>query len=163
MIPVIEEALLNREPDRDVDVVLTQTELLERSYQPDRAMTIILMAVIVLLITVTTLGVVGLANSSVNQRTKQIGTRRALGARRIDVIRYFLVENAIVTSCGLLVGAVLAFAFNYWLVNEYSLARLDWRYVPIGFIVLFLLGQLAVLAPARRAATVSPSVATRTV
>ena len=43
---------------------------------------------------------------------KQIGTRRAVGARRIDILRYFMVENWILTTAGLVVGCVLAYVFG---------------------------------------------------
>ena len=46
------------------------------------------------------LGIFGLATFNVSTRTKQIGTRRAVGARRRDIVRYFLVENGLITSAG---------------------------------------------------------------
>ena len=58
-------------------------------------------------------------------------------------------------------GVVLTYAFNLWLMEHYEVPRLAWYYLPVGALVLFALGQLAVLGPAGRAATVSPAVATR--
>jgi putative ABC transport system permease protein len=99
----------------------------------------------------------------VNVRRKQIGTRRAVGARRIDIVRYFMVENWLLTTGGVLIGAVLAFAFGQWLSAEYSLPRLQPMYVAAGIVLLWILGQLAVFVPARRAAAIPPAIATRTV
>jgi putative ABC transport system permease protein len=133
------------------------------SYRSDRAMMVILGIVIMSLLTITALGIVGMASFWVTQRTKQIGTRRALGATRFDILRYFLTENFLITSGGLLLGAVLTYAFSFWLMTHYQAKLLPWHYVPVGFLCLWALGQIAVLGPATRASRVSPAVATRTV
>ena len=52
------------------------------------------------------LGIVGLASFNVARRTKQIGTRRALGASRPAILRYFLLENFLVSCVGITGGAV---------------------------------------------------------
>ena len=69
----------------------------------------ILLLVIALLIGLTALVVVGLTSFHVRQRTKQIGTRRALGARKADIIRQFLLENWVITTAGAVLGAVNMF------------------------------------------------------
>ena len=133
-------------------------------YADDRAMMIILGTVIFCLLTITALGIVGMASFWVTQRTKQIGTRRALGATRASILRYFLTENFLITTGGLLLGAFLTYAFSLWLMAHAQEAKLlPWHYVPIGFVCLWMLGQLAVLGPATRAASVPPAVATRNV
>jgi putative ABC transport system permease protein len=99
----------------------------------------------------------------VNARRKQIGTRRAVGARRVDIIRYFMVENWLLTTGGVIVGSVLAFGFGLWLSSAFALPRLQPAYVVGGIVLLWILGQLAVFVPARRAAAIPPAIATRTV
>lgn len=134
-----------------------------RSYQRDKAMSIILIAVIVLLLIITGLVFLGLASFSVKQRTKQIGTRRALGATQFDIMRYFLLENWLITTGGAILGAVLTVSLAYWLETTYSLPRLDFTYIPVGFVILWALGQFAAYVPAKRATKISPALATRTV
>jgi putative ABC transport system permease protein len=119
--------------------------------------------VIAILTAVTGLGIVGLAWFSVTQRRKQIGTRRALGATRFDIVRYFMVENWIITSIGIAIGIVGAVTLNWFLDTEYSTGRVPLWYLPVGMVALWLLGQLAVLLPARRAAGIPPALATRSV
>jgi putative ABC transport system permease protein len=58
---------------------------------------------------------------------------------------------------------VLTAAVAYWLEVSFELQRLDWRYLPAGILSLWVLSTLAVIEPARRAASVSPAVATRSV
>ena len=118
---------------------------------------------IVILSSVTGLGIVGMAWFSVSQRRKQIGTRRALGARRGDIIRYFMVENWLVTSMGLVLGVAGAFMLNWVLDTEYQTGRMPVYYLPMGVLLLWVLGQVAVLIPARRAAGIPPALATRSV
>jgi putative ABC transport system permease protein len=96
-------------------------------------------------------------------RTKQIGTRRAVGARKIDIIRYFMVENLLLTTAGVAIGALLAFGFGQWLSTMYSLPPLHPMYVVWGVVLLWVLGQFAVFVPALRAAAIPPAIATRTV
>ena len=126
-------------------------------------MAIILSIVISLLICLTALVLVGLSSFPVAQRTKQIGTRRALGATRMDIIKQFMLENWLITTAGALLGAVLTVAVAYWMESLFELPRLDWRYLPSGIVILWILSSLAVIAPARRAATVPPAVATRSI
>ena len=121
----------------------------------------LLTTVIVVLAGVTGLGIVGLAWFSVTQRRKQIGTRRALGATRADIVRYFLVENGMITTTGLVVGLVATVALNWFLDTNYEVGRLPLWYLPLGMAALWLLGQLAVLIPARRASNIPPALATR--
>jgi putative ABC transport system permease protein len=133
------------------------------SYLGDRAMEIYLVTVTALLIAVTCLGIFALATFNVGTRTKQIGTRRAVGARRRDIISYFMIENGLITSAGVVFGCALALAAGYWLSLQYALPRLNLYYLVGGVLVLWAVGQLAAWQPARRASAVSPSVATRTV
>ena len=119
------------------------------------------LAIVAILLAITALGVTGLASFWVQQRTKQIGIRRALGATRRDILRYFQLENFLIVGAGVLLGTLLAFALNQWLMRRFELDHLDSPMVITGAIAVWLLGQLAVLGPALRAAAVPPIVATR--
>jgi len=163
VMKAVEQKLSEVNPSRIIGKLRTIEQVRKEAYDGDRAMAIILAAVIVALLTITALGIVGMASFWVAQRTKQIGTRRALGATRFDILRYFQTENFIITTLGLLVGGVLAYALSLWLMHAYQSPRLPWHYVPIGFVCLWLLGQIAVLGPALRASRVPPAVATRSV
>lgn len=157
------EEYLSKNRSRIVDIVRSYEEQKNRTYSRDIAMVKLLTAVIVVLIAVTSLGIVGLAWFSVTQRRKQIGTRRALGATRFDIMRYFMVENLLITTTGLVIGAIGAVALNWFLDTEFSVGRVPLWYLPLGMLALWALGQLAVLLPARRAASIPPALATRSI
>jgi putative ABC transport system permease protein len=152
-------------PEVVVDSQGSQTlpQLRDRYFRDDRAMAGMLVGVIVALLLVTALGIVGLTSFWVAQRRKQIGVRRALGATRGDILNYFQTENFLIVSFGIGLGMVLAFGLNLVLMSHYELPRLPLWYLPVGALALWGLGQLAVLAPALRAAAVPPVVATRSV
>jgi putative ABC transport system permease protein len=141
----------------------TFSDVLKKYYRQDKAMVWLLGAVCIALMVVTALGIVGLASFWVQQRTKQIGIRRALGATRGQILRYFQTENFLLATLGIVLGMLGAFGLNQLLMSYYELPRLPAYYLPIGAVALWILGQIAVFGPARRAAAVPPAVATRTV
>ena len=133
------------------------------SYQDDRAMVVVLAVMTALILAVTALGIVGLVSFNVQRRTREIGTRRALGARQRDILAQFVAENWLITSLGTSTGSVLSVLLNLWLVHLYELPVLAWYYIPLGVTCLWLLGLLVVLIPALKASRVPPAVATRSV
>lgn len=163
LIPQIEKMLAESRFGRIIDGTRTMTEIRHRAYLEDSAMIKLLLFIVSLLTGITSLGIVGLASFSVARRTKQIGTRRALGATRPDILRYFLLENFLISSVGVVSGAVLAVGLNIWMVQTFNLTPIAWYVIPAAMLVLWIVGQAAVYGPARRASLVSPAIATRTV
>ncbi|MDX3933528.1 MAG: ABC transporter permease [Stenotrophomonas sp.] len=154
-------ALERNDPNRLVREKLTYEEQRDSYFKNDRAMVGLLITVCVALLVVTALGIVGLASFWVQQRSKQIGIRRALGATRGQILRYFQTENFLLATVGIVLGMLAAYAINLALMNTYELPRMPLVYLPVGAVLLWLLGQVAVFGPARRAAAVPPAVATR--
>ena len=120
-----------------------------------------LVLVCVVMLAVTAFGIVGLTSFWVAQRRRQIGIRRAVGARRRDILSYFRTDNFLLSAAGVALGMVLAFGINLYLMQHYEMDRMPWYYLPGGAIALWLLGQAAVFGPAWRAAAVPPVEATR--
>lgn len=136
-------------------------DLRDRAFRSRRAAVWLLSTVIGVVLVVAGVGIAGLSAYWVEQRMRSIGIRRALGARRADIVRHFLAENFIVVGAGLLPGVLAAVAINHWLMQHYAMARLPLAYLAAAVVALWLLGQVAVLGPARRAASVPPAIATR--
>lgn len=139
----------------------TLSEMRAEYFAPDRAMVGLLSGVCLALLVVTAFGIVGLASFWVQQRSRMIGTRRALGATRGQILRYFQTENLLLSLLGITLGMVGAYGLSLLLMQNYEMPRLPWSYLPVGAVLLILLGQLAVLAPARRAAALPPVAALR--
>jgi len=158
----VEQALLALRNDRVLLGKRTLSEARSRRYSGENMMAGLLIAVTGFLLLITASGIVGMASLWVNQRRKQIGVRRALGARRHDILRYFLVENAMITTGGVLAGVALALVLNNLLVGALDIPRLPAAYIGATMAAMWILGLLAVLGPAWRAAAVSPAIATRT-
>lgn len=159
----IENALLNQYSDW-VIMGIRGMDTMKASYNAaDLLMLRMLMAIIVILVLVTALGIFGMTLFNINKRTKQIGTRRALGARKSTIIRLFLIENGIICAGALVLGSICAFYLGDLLMQQYSVPALNWHYIVVtaGFVMLTSLVSAAI--PANRAANISPSIATRTI
>ncbi len=161
-----------REAKRDIgtahqNAVFDSAGILEhlklRFYSGLRHFAVFLTFVTIVMLALCCLGTFGLGTFNVGSRTRQIGIRRALGARRRDVVALFLAENALTVTAGAVMGCVLALGIGQWLTDHDGVARLDPWYLLVGVAVLALTSQLAAWQPARRAARIPPSVATRTI
>lgn len=157
------DVLKKNNPHRIVWKKELWTDVRAKYFQGDRAMMGLLIGVCIALLIVTALGIVGLGSFWVAQRRRHIGVRRALGATRGHILRYFQTENFLLATIGIVIGMALAYGINLFLMSRYELPRLPLSYLPIGAVALWLIGQAAVLGPAMRAAAVPPVVATRSV
>lgn len=128
---------------------------------PDIAAVTILLVVMTALAVIAAMGIAGMASYNVLKRRKQIGIRRALGANKVDILKHFLAENIIQTSCGVVIGCIFAVGLNVFLVALYALPKLPLVYILSAASCLYVLGLLATLKPALRAMNVSPAEATR--
>jgi putative ABC transport system permease protein len=156
-----ENRLIEVDRARVLQKTQTLTEVRADAYQDDRGLAVILGVVCAALVAVTAFGIVGLTSYWVAQRRRQIGIRRALGATRRAIVRYFQTENFLIAAAGSAVGVGLALSLNLWMVSVFEMERLHTSYAVIGAIVVLLLGQLAVLWPALKAASIPPALATR--
>lgn len=147
----------------DDDSVKSFKDIRAEAYRADIGMAALMGAVCLILLAVTAAGIVGLTSFWVGQRHRQIGVRRALGARKIDILHYFQLENLMIAGGGAVVGIALAVALNRVLMSKFEMESMPVYYVLIGLAVVMLLGQIAVFVPARRASNVPPVVATRSV
>ena len=163
LMPQIEALLAESNKDRLIRDVATMDQTRKMAYLGDAALVKMLTFIVAMLTVITGLGIVGLASFNVSRRTRQIGVRRALGATKPAIVRYFMIENFIVSTIGLIIGGFLAVALNIAMVEAFALEPLDWYVIPIAMIALLIVGQAAVAGPAKRASNISPAIATRSV
>jgi len=153
--------LLEIDRNRLIQKIEPVTDTRVTAYRDDRGLAVILAVVCAALVAVTGFGIVGLTSYWVSQRRRQIGIRRALGATRGAILRYFQTENLLIASAGAVVGVGLAIGINLWMVSSFEMPRLNFVWTLVGAVAVLLLGQLAVLWPAMRAASLPPALATR--
>lgn len=161
LMPVIEKMLAESDRGRIIRNVTSMVQTRDKSYREHQATNTILLTVIIVLTLITGFGIVGLAMFSINRRTRQIGTRRALGASQWQVMRYFMLENLLISCAGVILGAAGAIGLNIWLVATFSMSPLNPLLLLLGVATLLLVGQLAVSYPALVASRISPATATR--
>ena len=161
----VRPALYTANPMRvlDDDSVKSFKDIRAEAYRADIGMAVLMGVVCLILLAVTAAGIVGLTSFWVGQRHRQIGVRRALGARKIDILHYFQLENLLIAGSGAVIGIALAIGLNMVLMQSFAMDRMPVTYVLCGLAIVMVLGQAAVFVPARRASNVPPVVATRTV
>lgn len=113
------------------------------------------------LLLVTGIGVYGLASFWVRQRYVQVGIRRALGARRRDVLQYFLSESLMISVFAGLLGAAAGVLLNLVVARFYEVPVLQSAYLLGGVLVVVLVGQVATFLPTWRAVKDDPVVSLR--
>jgi putative ABC transport system permease protein len=146
---------------RTITSVQTFADARQEFYRGARGVALLMSSICTILLGVTAFGIIGLTSYWVLQRRRQIGIRRALGATAVSILRYFQMENLLIAGAGSVLGVVLGLAANLWMLQSIAFARLPLAYLIVGTIVVLVLGQLAVLWPASRAAAVPPAIAAR--
>ncbi len=158
-----QKALYASDPLRILSDVQSLPDARRAAYRDDRGFAVVLAIVCLLMIAVTAFGIVGLTSYWVAQRRRQIGIRRALGATRPAILRYFQTENFMISATGGAGGIALGFAANLWMVESFQMPRMPPGYLLAGFAAVLTLGQLAAFWPALKASTMPPAQATRSV
>jgi putative ABC transport system permease protein len=156
-----QKQLLGLSRARILDKTRTMTESRRIAYRDDRGLAVVLGVVSAIMLLVTAFGIIGVTSFWVAQRRRQIGIRRAMGATRAAIMRYFQTENLMIATAGAVLGVALAITLNIWMAGKFEMARLQIGYAIVAAIAVMLLGQVAVLWPALRAASISPVVAIR--
>jgi putative ABC transport system permease protein len=149
--------LAKANPGHVTHLVKTVADLREDYFRSDRAKNQMITLILVILLTVSTFGIAGISAYWVQQRRRQIGVRRALGATRSDILFYFQAENLLIVTIGLVVGIAMTYLGNHLLISEFEVRPIPLPYVLFSAIAVLALGQVAVLVPALQAAKVEPS------
>ncbi len=98
---------------------------------------------------------------SVTERTKEIGIRKSLGARRMDILRQFLIESITLSAIGGAVGVFIAWVTGQILTAVFFPTYLSISAVVVAVTVSGFVGVLSGILPARKAATLDPIEALR--
>ncbi|KAF7769982.1 hypothetical protein PCIT_a2914 [Pseudoalteromonas citrea] len=153
--------LLLQTPNRWIDKFKTLQEQRTQSHINDIAIVHILLFVVLLLIVVTALGIFAQVRFSIVTRRKQIGTQRALGASKSQILQHYMIETFILATLGALLGALLTIVTNVYLIEQFKLIVVPMSYILLGACSMILLSQIATLHPILQASRVSPAIVTR--
>ena len=149
-------------PKRDYTITVP-LELLEKAEATKRIFNLVLGSIASISLLVGGIGIMNIMLATVSERTREIGIRRALGARRRDIIEQFLIETTVMSSSGGLIGVLLGLAIPP-MVSQLSgipVVIRPWSPV-IAFIIAVAIGVVFGVYPARRAAMLDPVEALRT-
>jgi putative ABC transport system permease protein len=157
VMPAVEAVLFKNNPERVFGRLRPFEEIRATAYRKDRSIATALIVAAVILVCVAVLCVTGLTSYWVTRRRRQIGIRRALGATCAAIIRYFLLENAILCLIGVGVGSAAALLVNRWLFVRYGVGHVPMFDLLSCCLTIVIVGQLAALVPAARAAKDDPA------
>ena len=162
MVPVVREAINGVDTNIGIDAIAPMTDLEASSTARERFYAVMLGAFASVAALLAAIGIYGVLAYTVAQRTREIGVRMALGARRSQVIALVLRRGLILTITGVAIGLVAAAASARYLQSMlFGVEPLD----PITFaqvaIAFSIVSAIASYLPARRATTVDPVVALR--
>jgi putative ABC transport system permease protein len=156
-MPAVEAVLFKNNPERVFGRLRPFDEIRATAYRKDRSIATALIVAAIILVCIAVLCVTGLTSYWVIRRRQHIGIRRALGATRAAIIRYFLLENAILCLIGAGVGGAAALLVNRWLFVRYGVGRVPMLDLLSCCLVIVVVGQLAASVPAARAAKDDPA------
>ncbi|MFP4500109.1 MAG: ABC transporter permease [Candidatus Hydrogenedentota bacterium] len=157
----IQDLLSHRHKEKDYEVIVP-LELLRQAERTKRIFNIVLGAIAAISLLVGGIGIMNIMLASVTERTREIGIRRALGARRRDIIIQFLVETVMLSAMGGIIGVALGLMIPYFITTFAEMRTIVTPAAPIlAFTISAIVGVVFGLYPAIRAAHMDPVEALR--
>jgi putative ABC transport system permease protein len=148
-------------PRKDV-AIMVPLDLLEKAEQTQRLFTLILGAIAGISLIVGGIGIMNIMLATVTERTREIGVRRALGAKRRDIAAQFLVETLVLSGAGGVLGIGLGCGLAFAVSSVFGLPAIIRIWSPlVAFGVSVVVGLVSGIYPARRAAYLDPIEALR--
>ncbi len=159
----VSATILKVQAERDIFKIFTMTEHMQSFYRDDKGLSELFLMLCGLMVFVTAISSYAYSQFHISRQKKYIGIRRALGARKKDILLYVLTENWLVYAIGCLLGIGMTLAFNILLSQYISLSKPDMMLFLLASAIIFVAGTLATLLPAIQTSNIPPVIATRTV
>ncbi|MBI5775494.1 MAG: ABC transporter permease [Verrucomicrobia bacterium] len=160
-VPQIEALLEKFHSKRDYELIVP-LQLLRQAEQTKKIFNIVLGSIAAISLIVGGIGIMNIMLATVTERTREIGVRRALGARKKDIVTQFLVETVVLSVGGGLIGVVIGVIAPFVVEHLTEMKTIiTWWSVLIAFTISGLVGVVFGLYPASRAADLSPIEALR--
>ncbi len=158
---IVDEILARNHKKRDYEIVVPLAEL-RAAKKMAQVFNLVLGSIAAISLIVGGIGIMNIMLASVTERTREIGIRRALGARRRDIIMQFLVETVILSGIGGLIGVALGIVIPYIITAFAGMITIITPWSPLmAFGISGLVGVIFGIYPAIRAANMDPVEALR--
>jgi putative ABC transport system permease protein len=156
------QGLLDQYHTQKDTAITVPLDLLEKAEETQRVFTLVLGAIASISLLVGGIGIMNIMLATVTERTREIGIRRALGAKRRDIVAQFLTETVVLSSVGGLLGVGLGIAGSYLVTYFFGFPTIIQPWSPIlAFAVSVGVGLVFGMYPAQRAARMDPIEALR--
>lgn len=154
--------LLERNHKKKDYEMIVPLQLLRQAERTARIFNIVLGAIAAISLLVGGIGIMNIMLASVTERTREIGVRRALGAKRRDIVTQFLVETVMLAGAGGVLGVVLGMAIPYFITAFAEMETIVVFWSPVlAFSISAIVGVIFGIYPALRAAHMDPVEALR--
>jgi putative ABC transport system permease protein len=156
----VELMLRSRHRPEAVYLVQNLTSLLDAAKNISYALTIILLIIAFIALVISGIGIMNIMLVTVSQRTREIGIRKAIGARRREILSQFLLEAFIISSTGGVIGIAIAVLISVLiepLLPGNLSVPISGLSVAVAFLVSCLTGVFFGYLPANRAAKLQPT------
>jgi putative ABC transport system permease protein len=142
--------------------VIVPAELLAQQKRTEQLFNTVMVAIASISLLVGGIGIMNIMLAAILERTREIGVRRAIGARRWDIIRQFVIEATLISFAGGLLGVVVGFAMSQliaWLAGWSTVVTIS--SILLAFVVSISVGLIFGIYPAVKAARLDPVEAIR--
>ncbi len=158
---IVSEILSRNHKKKDYDLIVP-LQLLRNAERTKKIFNIVLGSIAAISLLVGGIGIMNIMLATVTERTREIGIRRALGAKRRDIVTQFLVETVILSGAGGLIGVALGIAIPFAITYFANMVTIITPWSPfIAFSISGMVGVVFGLYPAFRAANMDPVEALR--
>ncbi len=158
----LKDTILAVQPERDILKVEAMPDRLTEFYGKDTGLASLFAMLSVLMIVVTIISSFAHAHFHVTQQRKFIGIRRALGARKKDIMLYVFSENWLMSLLASILGIGVMIGLNIGLSQVITIDKPDILLYCLSVLIIFVSGSLATWLPAFKTTKISPLTATRT-
>jgi putative ABC transport system permease protein len=141
--------------------VYNQTQMLSTLSDVTNIMMIVLGGIAAISLVVGGIGIMNIMLVSVTERTREIGIRKAVGAKRFNIMIQFLIEAIMVTSMGGIMGILAGIALIKWVVGNFTTPVYSLTWMIISFGISLIVGVIFGSFPAYKAARLNPIEALR--
>jgi putative ABC transport system permease protein len=157
----VKQVMERNHKKKDYEIIVP-LELIQRAERTKQIFTIVLGSIAAISLLVGGIGIMNIMLATVTERTREIGIRRALGAKRRDIITQFLVETAMLAAAGGGIGVALGLVIPYFVSRFAGMPTIVTLWSPLlAFGISAMVGVLFGIYPARRAARMDPVEALR--